>query len=364
MINIEFKLKKNKAVQRYQMFINGAVCKHVSTFKRLDGKMWVSVYDQETCDVLSSENLTSLAPHFSSLKLPCEIDWCQHFDSVEFDFAKNGLTVQIELRPDFEQWANPYSIAEYADAIERAIKFHKRKGLTFFQDSEVVSNGFGLRCRVLSRAATAGKEMERCLQLMKIICEEAEKTLLVSARRNSLATFFSFPPSIRTACEQYLLYFIQFLDDLGIKADAEIKEDAHRVLFSVTPTESKTALAQIREALDLYLSLPDASESSINAIASTDLASQQLVANIFHLKSQLMLANAALTAKDAAIEALQLSNFQYRQSMESAQEKKRDQESLLGEAVHVTKFEAKGIKVDLPLLLRKLKRRLGWGDKA
>jgi hypothetical protein len=69
-----------------------------------------------------------------------------------------------------------------------------------------------------------------------------------------------FPPAIRTACEQYLLYFVQFLEDLGVSATAEIKEDAKRVLFSVTPTDGCAALQQIREALEVYLKLPEMPE--------------------------------------------------------------------------------------------------------
>jgi len=111
----------------------------------------------------------------------------------------------------------------------------------------------------------------------------------------------NFPPAVRTACEQYLLYFVQFLEDLGIKASAELKEDAQRVLFSVTPANGASALEQIRQALEIYLGLPAMPDFSSAEGQYQNLAVQQLHANILHLQSQLTLARATLQAKDATI---------------------------------------------------------------
>ncbi len=67
---------------------------------------------------------------------------------------------------------------------------------------------------------------------------------------------FEFPNEISSACKQYLLYFTQFLQDIGINATSSLKEDAGKVLFSVTPTDNSEALDKIREALAIYLNLP------------------------------------------------------------------------------------------------------------
>jgi DNA-binding transcriptional regulator LsrR (DeoR family) len=72
----------------------------------------------------------------------------------------------------------------------------------------------------------------------------------------SVQLSFDFPKEVRIACEQYLLYFGQFLSDLGVSADTAITHEAGKVLFTVTPTDRDTALEKIREALDTYLQLP------------------------------------------------------------------------------------------------------------
>src|SRR5215469_11433116 len=65
----------------------------------------------------------------------------------------------------------------------------------------------------------------------------------------SVSKLFTFPAPIKSACEQYLLYFGQFLSDLGIQTQTELAENAARVLFSVTPIDATQALSQIRDAL-------------------------------------------------------------------------------------------------------------------
>ncbi len=87
-----------------------------------------------------------------------------------------------------------------------------------------------------------------------------------------------------------------------------------------------------------------------------NIAVKQWEANVYHLKSQLALANSILDAKSATIENLQLSNYQYRQllkSKESAEEKKED---LIDRIVAIKEYEGKGFSVNFAEILRRLKR--------
>ncbi|WP_420127419.1 hypothetical protein [Longimicrobium sp.] len=186
--------------------------------------------------------------------------------------------------------------------------------------------------------------------------------------RNTLVTLFNFPPSVDTACEQYLLYFVQFLRDMGIEADASIKHQAHQILFSVTPKDGAEALDRISEALEIYLRLPDSPEFAAQAPSYDDIAVQQLNANIFHLKGQLAISSAVIQAKNAQIEALQLSNFTYQQLLANQQQVATlpllplgnldaDSEPLVPGVIDVTKYEGKGFTVNFAEILRRLKRR-------
>jgi hypothetical protein len=363
--NVKIDLKKNpRPGSEYpNLVVDGIVDRDSFVFGKKGKPLYARVYSTRVARKLMQLTLRELETIFSNINLPYRVEWNAYFDSVHVDFRvfrdKTFPSIDIELQPNWEEWARPYSIAEYADVLERVIKSRNESVGEFFQSDELISSGFGLRQRISSSEAMVRDEIRRCVSGLHDVCEEAETILISSSRNNAVTTFFTFPTEIRTACEQYLLYFIQFLDDLGIKAAAEIKEDAQRVLFSVTPADGATALRQVREALDVYLRLPTMKDLATMQSSSSDVAVQQLQANVLHLRSQLALAEATLTAKNATIEALQMSNFQYRQLLSSEKTTNREQEKLISDIVYLTPIQTKGIKVDLPSLLRHLKRRFG-----
>jgi hypothetical protein len=100
------------------------------------------------------------------------------------------------------------------------------------------------------------------------------------AQRFTFQTNFKFPKEIKFSCEQYLIYFVKFLEDLGINTTSNLKEEAGKVLFSVTPTDDIEALDKIREALAVYLNLPTSPIVYDESFASMRL--KQQVDNLQH----------------------------------------------------------------------------------
>ena len=110
-------------------------------------------------------------------------------------------------------------------------------------------------------------------------CELTKIKFLENHKPNILSVF-NFPAEIKISCEQYLLYFAQFLQDLGINATSNLKEEAGKVLFSVTPTDDVEALDKIREALAVYLNLPASPIVYDDSFAAMRL--QQQIENLQH----------------------------------------------------------------------------------
>ncbi len=272
---------------------------------------------------------------------------------------------------DEENWAKPFSIVQFHDALEQIVSKH----LTYRQDDvhrSIYNNRIYIDIKDQQASINDLVEAHR-LSLRNIILQ-TYAMLAAAVRRDSLVSFFEFPPAFKTACQQYLVYFIQFLSDMGIEADAELKEESHRVLFAVTPRTGQEGLERIRDALDAYLRLPGAPDMAGLVARYPDTAVAQLYANVLHLQSQVVLAKSALQMKDAtvqmkdaAIESLQLSNFQYRQLLliqdkatgehPPIKESSTDQESVLGGCIKVKPYESKGFVLDLPWIVRSLKRR-------
>lgn len=267
----------------------------------------------------------------------------------------------LVFKPDFDNWISPFSAVAYLQALKDAAK-----------DSEIelefapnTSHGFSFECVIENKNQAFLQFLSEKMNIVRPLSNIAAEEALRTVRKNSLVTWFNFPAPIKTSCEQYLIYFVQFLEDLGIKANSEIKEDAGRILFSVTPADGPSALGKIKEALEAYLDLPRNPEFNTAADELSDMAVSQLKANVFFLKSQLAIAQAVLEAKDATIEALKLTTYQQRQmltgSTSGVTEKAHENESepILGDTVHLTKFEGKFLKVDMPTILRRLKRSFG-----
>src|SRR5262245_22925597 len=116
---------------------------------------------------------------------------------------KPARRIKFSARPDTEHWGESYSLAEYAEAFERAVKKLASAKVRYFQDKEFISNGFGIECQIKSGDRIIGEEINRCLRILKGVCEECEKQLAATARKNSVTTFFSFPLGVKSACEQY-----------------------------------------------------------------------------------------------------------------------------------------------------------------
>jgi hypothetical protein len=212
-------------------------------------------------------------------------------------------------------------------------------------------------------------ELRRRLPIMRELLSSAVASLSAKVRSDSMVTFFDFPETVKVPCQQYLLYFVQFLKDVGVEATAELEEHAGRVLFAVTPKDETVALGKIREALDLYLELPKRSNGDLIP-AGADIAAQRMGAEILHLKSQLMLIAATLQQKDMLIDQQQqfinqqlLTGQVLISSMhQPSQAAPTDEESLIGDLVSVTPLEIHGMKFNLPGLLRWLKERFAERD--
>lgn len=187
--------------------------------------------------------------------------------------------------------------------------------------------------------------------------KETVESLLISSNKDTLSTYFHFPQESKTACIQYLVYFAQFLADLGISVDAEIKEEINQTLFKVSPHNKNQSLEQIREALEIYLKIPGEQTFELEISSQTDIAARQFESNVYHLKSQLLLAQSVIQAKDATIEMLQLSNYQYKQHLEIHADKELEKEDVIKGIVAVKKYEGKGFSINLPEILRRLRRK-------
>lgn len=203
-------------------------------------------------------------------------------------------------------------------------------------------------------------QLTRVANTLRPFHEEADKVLTSSSDVNSITVSFDFPLEIRTACEQYLLYFVQFLRDLGVEANTTLTHEAGQVLFTVTPDDKQQALGKIRTALEVYLHLPS---SPVSDTQQGEIAILRLNSELQNFQSKLSLARAEIQMKEAAIQLQQVTIAQLTGEavFESLKDvtpkpKDKDKEELLGDIVSLVPLKGKGLEVNLPELFRKLKQ--------
>jgi hypothetical protein len=170
---------------------------------------------------------------------------------------------------------------------------------------------------------------------------------------------FDFPDRVRVACEQYLLYFVEFLRDIGITAAAELQEEAGQVHFTVTPQGKDEALGNMGEALDIYLRPPMNRNTTVVISPETSMEVQKLSAQLGHFQNQLILANAALHQQEPTQQQV-VSGQVLIQALQT-EVKKHDAVSLGTDIVKVRPltWDAVPFEVDLPEVLRRLKEKFG-----
>jgi hypothetical protein len=230
--------------------------------------------------------------------------------------------------------------------------------IKYWQDDEdSMLNGFGIEYFPSNDSLNIESESKTLLDIAEALVGKTNKNLLTSIDSEAVLTYFQFPEDIKTACKQYLVYFTQFIADMGIVVDTELKEELNQTLFKIIPKDKDESLDRIREALSIYLNAPSDPNFQVQVSNQTDIAVKQWEANFYHLKSQLSLATSIIQAKDSTIEMLQLSNYQYRQLLESHSAKKEcEKEELIKGIVSVKKYEGKGFSIDFAEIFRRLKR--------
>lgn len=217
-------------------------------------------------------------------------------------FKNTGkISVSFSFNPDLAKWKKAFGFLDYFENFE-----------SFFNHSEILQGkiryfpedggGFEISIVLPKFNSTVSDFLSPYVNELKKIHERVITNLELSEYENSIISKFNFPEELKVSCEQYLLYFAQFLRDLGINATSNLKEESGKVLFTIKPNDDIEALDKIREALEVYLRLP----SSQIVSNSQEIAIQRLESQVEYFRSQIRLAKAELQLKEATIQQQQV----------------------------------------------------------
>ncbi|GIO04757.1 hypothetical protein J31TS6_07850 [Brevibacillus reuszeri] len=353
-----------------KLFINGIdVTKHEDIrfyWSNVFKKFFLTVFDPELTEIITEMSIKDIPKELARFTIaPLEF----FDDGYEIEIVEDEMMSILKFRYywDWEQWKKPYSIQEFANIMEKLLPEYQEQGLSWVQEDEIITNGCHIRYVISNNTQLAMKDiLEGIEPVLKEILERAYAYLYSKTSSESLVSIFNFPPQVQTVCEQYLIYFAEFLKDIGIEATVNLNSEAGKLLFSVTPASNNDALEQIKRALDVYLQLPVSIGNANYVQFEYDLKVQQLIANVQHLNSQLRLSQALAQAQQVTIQNQQVTIAQQQQFIDATilqqalvSNEIEDKEEILGGAVSITKYQGNGFEVNIPNIFRWTKRLIG-----
>lgn len=215
------------------------------------------------------------------------------------------------------------------------------------------------------------------LNSLKLTIDEAYEIAKNKVSSNGFAedfiARFAFDPAVQDSCVRYLHFFIEFLKDMGISADSSISRKGPNVLFSIHPTDKDTSLTKIKEALALYLNLPEFNLGILNTSQMDpiiELKIEKITAEISRLKTDIKLNQAILNyenktslstsetnskLKEADKYSLGVTPIEGFQSI-TIDNKVEKKEEFLGGFIKLGTFKKAGIEFDWSTLFRRLRK--------
>lgn len=303
---------------------------------------------------LEQESKNSVSIHFLS---PLDIPGIKQRVSLFKEPEEENIELFIDFSWELEKWKNIFSPEELMAEIKKVVT--DRSNLSLNYDTE----GYELAFVCELDQSIAGY-----LHICRRVTKSAINQLIIENRANSLTSVFEFPEHFRVPCEQYLIYFGEFLNNIGIRATTEITHEASTVLFTVVPESKEIALENIREALEIYIQLPSKVSNMSYVNVPNDPQLQQLYANIQHLNSQVLLLNATIQMQDQTIKQQQNMIKQQQEVVDatilhtslvamSTSGKEEDKEELFGGTLALTKLEWKGFELNIANIYRWIKNQ-------
>lgn len=348
----------------YQIIIDGVPLESDkgSAFHARD-ILFMRVDDYDAIENICLKQICDLPKGKVELTLECSLEQLDSVGDITIhkEDESHGCKISFRIRFDYENWKQLWSIVEYMEEFKQTVEAKATPLISFdVEDKEMPSAGFSVHFHVDSLKNIIDEEIEQKGGILEELHEETVLSLRSKATSASIALAFDFPDEVRVPCEQYLLYFGQFLKDLGVEANTALTHEAGQVLFTVTPDDKQQALDKIRIALDTYLHLPS---SPVTDIQQSEIEILRLSSQLQHFQSQLSLARAEIQMKEAAIQLqrtniAQLSGEVIMDSMKNItpQAKSEEKEELIKDILAVSKFEKGGFQVNLAEVVRQLKR--------
>lgn len=273
---------------------------------------------------------------------------------------KNLITIYVDHVA--ERWDHPWNLKNFLIKLKQVVESEDFNNLNLDSYSEGADGFFGYS--LVFPLPEEGRLKTIIIQYLRVMESIYKKAFeLLDKEISNTGARFMFPPHLSNACEQYLSYFRQFLSDLDVETNTELKKIGNEIIFSVTPRNKNEALHKIHQALQVFLLFPSFSENQeFSLLENTEetIKTQRLLSTINHLKSQLNLANAlncALNERVNNILEYETSSILIKYLNETkVNGESKDKVEFFRGIVEIGKYETNGFSINFPKLITEIKK--------
>ncbi|WP_064435426.1 hypothetical protein [Pseudoalteromonas neustonica] len=226
------------------------------------------------------------------------------------DYTKiNGASIDLSIteyhlgfrvKHELQNWANYYSFKQFNLVFEKLLLEGPFK-VTTYDYSEVDLDIEVDRLKYQNRIMLL--DVTKALNHIENCSLEAHKILIEQSKDDVFIKIFEFPAEYKNICSQYLIWFGEFLQNLGIDANVSTNQRKNQTQLIVSPNECPELLTEIEKLFYQYLSLPYAEllPPESNLTPQELHAYQAVKMQVQHLQTQVQL-------KDYVIASYQATN--------------------------------------------------------
>ncbi|WP_045420015.1 hypothetical protein [Vibrio jasicida] len=210
-----------------------------------------------------------------------------------------GCILSVMMTKKLINWKQLFTIGEYSDHIQTISS----------NISTDIDEGYAYISCTLKLAPTDNLN-EKATFASNLLLEANNDTLnkLNKAMLDEyILETFQFPREYQSICSQYLIWFGEFLENIGIDALVSVNNDGEQTQVKISSKHSEQVLEKIEELFSQYIALPYA--EFLPAAHPLDPQQQfmvtQLRTQINHFKGQLEVKSSVIQLKEATIQGLQ-----------------------------------------------------------
>lgn len=344
---IEFKVKDSEVIG----LIDGVVVYR--------GKQLKNSHPSYMEDVEESVANAFCARFPSELPVGLNMNWSpsQKTETIGGDLLRIFMTketssteLSITFKYQISEWNKSFNFFKFSGYLEERLEEH---GFTVEELTIEYDVAFLSISVILEDEGIAQSQIEQVIDKYRKISEELASYLSNDDIKHHLLRVFNFPKGYQHICSQYLVWFGEFLESVGISALISVNQHSHGTEIVVSSEHTEQMFHQIEVLFTQYLSLPYAEflpASNYEPSPEHQFILTQLQTQISHYKAQLEMKSASLQMKDTTIQSLQ-NQLLLLESMQGSEEVE-----LLGGVVKIGEIEWGPIKISPKKLLDKTKQ--------